>query len=175
MCGARAEQDNGKPTNQNVTFRFFALLPYLPQVYISHEPANAHGYTLIQPRYGSSRASTFFLCDSHEQLLRGTIVIRTHDIHKTYILHYFCEAYLVLITMFSRNSVSACVIEPSILQQPAGTTVPGSTVGTQRTVQLLPFFACPVCGRCLSVYQNVLQASYTTWQPQQPRFKVVPL
>ena len=49
----------------------------------------------------------------------------------------------------------------NILQQAAGTSVPGSTVRTQQSaVKLMQFFCAALCA---SVYQIVLQATFTSW------------
>ena len=86
--------------------------------------------------------------------------------------------------LYASACVFVCAIEPRIQQQalPVGTTAVHKCRDTKRAVQLIPvpwstffFVLCTVCGWCVSVYQTVLQAFCTSWQPQQPHFRVVPL
>ena len=51
-------------TAQKVFPFFFSLSCCICYVYYTN-PQNV--YTLTQPRYNSSRTSSFYLCDSHEQ------------------------------------------------------------------------------------------------------------
>ena len=145
FCGPRAGQVNGKPTLKWHVFGFSLCCCICCKEHTS--PQNV--YTMTQPRYNSSRALSFSVFGSHEQC--------------------FCVCV----------SVCVCATEPRILHHAVGTTVPGTTVGTQqRAVQLIPFFRAVLCSlRLLCICESNRAPSYiyTSWQPQQPHFKVLPL
>ena len=121
-----AEPSKAMETPQTSFFLFFPLLLYLLQV--PHQPSK-YMCTLTQPRYNSSRASSFSLCDNHEQCFCVFVSVRvwhrTQD--PTTSIRNYCM-YLVLL-LYCRNTTDSGAINTILL-------------------------CCAVCGRCVSKYQN---------------------